>query len=162
MCKLAPVSSIPDRLGTYVLVMRLRQPTQVRIGRLGLHRCLEGWYAYAGSALGPGGLAARLGRHRQSDKRFHWHIDYLLAVSELVEIRWAASSERWECRWARALSRGPVATVPIPGFGASDCGCAAHLIHFPDRPLAPDLDAALDGFPGLRRTVLELEEKNRP
>jgi len=34
---------------------------------------------------------------------------------------WTVSPERWECAWAEALSRLPGATVPLLGFGASDC-----------------------------------------
>jgi len=39
-----------------------------------------GWYVYVGSALGPGGLAAKVGRHLGGRKMCRWHTAYLRAV----------------------------------------------------------------------------------
>jgi len=122
---------VPDRPGTYVLILRLpRSAVDIRVGRLGCFRFWAGWYAYVGSARGPGGLAARLARHLRPLKTMHWHIDYLRAQAQPVEIWYATGMQRRECAWAFALSGLPGASVPVSRFGASDCRCPAHLIYF--------------------------------
>jgi len=150
----AGASLVPSAPGTYVLVMRLCPSTEVRVGRLGVFRFPAGWYLYVGSALGLGGLAARLKRHLLRRKRLHWHIDHLLVVAELVEIWWRASPERQECAWARVLGRLPGASVPVPGFGASDCRCPAHLLYFAHRP-------SLSGLPSPFRKALRASKALR-
>jgi Uri superfamily endonuclease len=149
-----PFSSVPPGPGTYALIMRLATPTDIAIGRLGAFCLPSGWYAYVGSALGPGGLAARLIRHRRRNKRPHWHIDYLVSVSHLTEIWWVASAERWECVWARAFSELPGMTMPVPGFGSSDCRCSAHLLCSASRFSLSALAAHLKGRWALCLTVL--------
>ena len=133
----------PSEPGSYVLILRLAQPTTITIGKLGTFEFAAGWYAYTGSALGPGGLAARLAYHYRRHKTFHWHIDYLLAQAELVEIWWAVDGKRKECVWASALRSIPGARVPAPNFGASDCRCLAHLIYFKRRPAFTHFSRAL-------------------
>jgi len=124
----------PPRPGSYVLIMRLAHPATITIGKLGTFEFRTGWYAYAGSALGPGGLAARLAYHRRPSKSNHWHIDFLLTQAELVEIWWAEENKRKECVWASALRAIPGARVPVANFGASDCRCLSHLVHFHQQP----------------------------
>ena len=153
-CENSPFSSIPHRPGTYALIMRLVSSTEMQVGKLGAFHCPAGWYTYVGSALGPGGLMARLARHRQRHKRLHWHIDYLLPVVELTEIWWMASSDRWECVWAQALGRVPGASVCLPGFGSSDCRCSTHLLYFVHRPSAFNFTSQLEGQTALYRTIL--------
>jgi Uri superfamily endonuclease len=133
----------PPEPGSYVLVLHLAQSTKINIGRLGTFEFPAGWYAYAGSALGPGGLAARLAHHHRRNKNFHWHIDYFLAHAELVEIWWAVDSKRKECMWAAALRVIPGARVPVANFGASDCRCLAHLVHLQQRPVFTHFARAL-------------------
>ncbi|MBN1976046.1 MAG: GIY-YIG nuclease family protein, partial [Anaerolineae bacterium] len=89
----------------------------------------SGWYAYVGSAQGPGGLAARLARHLRPLKSLHWHIDYLRAQAQPVQAWYTTGTQKRECAWARALSSFPAASIPVPRFGASDCRCPAHLIY---------------------------------
>ena len=120
--------------GSYVLITHLAQPTTITIGKLGTFEFAAGWYAYAGSALGPGGLAARLGRHQRRTKTLHWHIDYLLAHADLVEVWSTEDKKRKECIWASALRAIPGGRVSIPNFGASDCRCLAHLVYFQQQP----------------------------
>ena len=56
--------NLPLSSGTYALLLVLHQSVQLRIGALGEYYFSAGWYVYVGSALlGPGGLAARVGRH---------------------------------------------------------------------------------------------------
>ncbi len=125
---------LPDRPGTYVLVLRLARPTTIGVGRLGRFSFPPGWYAYVGSARGSGGLAARIARHLRSPKPLHWHVDYLRADARPVEVWYAVGIRKRECVWAQALFDLPGASVPVPRFGASDCHCQAHLVHFAAPP----------------------------
>ena len=131
-------------IGTYVLALRLPAPQTICIGRLGEIRFPAGWYLYVGSARGPGGLAARLARHRRrEDKRFHWHIDYLRAVTTLVQMWTSPGDVRQECAWATAAAALPGASVVAPRFGASDCRCPAHLFHYARQPQVNELEETL-------------------
>ena len=138
--------------GTYALLLRLDAPQTLLVGALGTLDFPPGWYLYLGSARGPGGLAARLARHRRrTDKRLHWHIDYLRAVATLVEV-WTSSGEaRQECEWAAAAAALPGAEVIAPRLGASDCRCPSHLFHYTRRPA-----------PGAFQTSIQAELKREP
>jgi Uri superfamily endonuclease len=120
--------------GTYILVISLERPHIIEIGRQGRFRLPAGFYLYVGSALGPGGLAARLERHLRADKHIHWHVDYLLECARVVEAWIVEGSERRECAGASAALRLPGARIAVPHFGASDCQCASHLITFDRKP----------------------------
>ncbi|MGC9317569.1 MAG: GIY-YIG nuclease family protein [Armatimonadota bacterium] len=108
--------------GSYVLILTLQRPATIRVGALGEVVFEAGAYAYVGSAMG--GLQARIDRHLRGQKRMHWHIDYLLADAQVIDVVRVESHERLECRIASALAaqlRG------VPGFGCSDCACDSHL-----------------------------------
>jgi Uri superfamily endonuclease len=120
--------------GTYILVMWLDHEAEIQVGRLGQFCFAPGWYLYVGSALGPGGLTARVARHARAQKRLHWHVDYLLARAVLREVWAVAEPVRRECDWARALAALAGVRAPVSGFGASDCGCETHLFLLPERP----------------------------
>jgi len=72
--------------GTYALILTSHQTGPVRIGRLGTMQVRPGIYLYVGSAFGPGGLEAHLRHHVQPAARPHWHIDYLRAACDPIEI----------------------------------------------------------------------------
>jgi sugar fermentation stimulation protein A len=130
--------------GTYALLLHLDVPQAVVVGALGAWTFPQGWYLYLGSARGPGGLAARLARHRRrGDKRPHWHIDYLRAVTTWVQAWTHAGETRQECAWATVAGALPDARLVVPRFGASDCRCPAHLFHYARRPQASELEKAL-------------------
>jgi len=116
--------------GTYVLLIELSRPVAVEVGALGARDFEAGWYAYVGSAFGPGGFS-RVARHRRSaagEVSEHWHVDYLLARPESRLDAVVAAPVAAECAVAETLPDGPVA-----GFGASDCGCRSHLASAPER-----------------------------
>lgn len=120
---------VPVMPGAYLILLRLDRPFAVDIPRLDRHILPPGWYAYAGSARGSGGLRARIGRHLKTGKPVHWHIDRLTpAAAAIVALAYPAGEE---CALISALlSRGGFA-VPIPGFGASDCrACVSHLLRW--------------------------------
>lgn len=123
--------------GTYTLVVELPVERTVAVGALGERSLAPGWYAYTGSATGPGGFA-RVERHErvasgENDAR-HWHVDYLLGAPESdlrADVRTAVDAE---CAIARAVADAPEVSTPVDGFGASDCGCLAHLAYAESEP----------------------------
>jgi len=130
---------IPGEKGAYVLILRCSVSEKLTIGRLGVLDVEPGYYLYAGSALGPGGLKARLRHHARASGKPHWHIDYLRASTDLEEIWFAAGSVRREHQWAAALAGLRGATTPMPGFGSSDCNCETHLFHTRRKPSGASL-----------------------
>ena len=119
-----------DRLagpGAYALVIRLESAFAGRVGALGDLALTPRAYVYLGSANGPGGMEARVRRHLNSDKRMHWHIDYLTRVGTVTDIAvWPGGGE---CALVDHVSAGKGITFPVPGFGSSDCRhCPAHLL----------------------------------
>ena len=123
---------LPAARGTYVLVLKLENSVTAQAGRLGTAHLEAGWTIYVGSAHGPGGLRARLRRHLRPDKAVHWHIDALTAVAPVSVIWVDTSPVRLECVWARTLAALPGVTIPLKGFGSSDCGCESHLFQLRD------------------------------
>ena len=125
---------LPDGPGTYVLILSLPCSQPVTVGRLGRFHFVAGWYAYVGSARGPGGLAARVARHLRPAKPLHWHIDYLRAQAQPKAVWFREGAMSLECVWAEALISQPEASTPIRYFGSSDCRCFSHLVHFAAQP----------------------------
>jgi Uri superfamily endonuclease len=117
----------PAAPGSYLLVLRVARELRARAGALGVQELPAGAYVYCGSALGPGGLRARVRRHVEGARRLHWHIDYLLRRAGVQEVWIRTGAQRLECEWASALDRLEEFDCPVPGFGASDCRCRAHL-----------------------------------
>jgi Uri superfamily endonuclease len=120
--------------GTYALILYLEHGEEITVGKLGTFAFPAGYYLYLGSALGPGGLEARLARHRRRNKKLRWHIDYLLEHAQLVEVWSTPSTDKLECCWAQAARQLPGSEIPVPGFGSSDCHCPSHLIHLARKP----------------------------
>ena len=118
----------PAAPGTYALVLILDRPRRIAVGHLGTFDFPAGRYVYVGSALGPGGLAARVARHLRREKRLYWHVDYLLRYARVAEVWIRPGLGRRECAWAQAAAALPGATIAVPRFGASDCRCAGHLV----------------------------------
>lgn len=125
---------LPADSGTYVLILSLPFACTVAVGRLGPRRFEAGIFAYAGSALGPGGLAARLRHHLGSAAIPRWHIDFLRRRAEIQEIWYSLSPHRHEHRFGSALSEMDGAEIPVPRFGATDCRCPSHLYYFRTPP----------------------------
>ena len=125
---------LPRQPGSYLLMLRLAATAEIRVGRLGRVKFRRGWYAYMGSAFGPGGLAGRLRHHLRPVQKPHWHVDYLRAHATLKEVWMAAGPPNREHDWAQILARDPGAGNWVRGFGCSDCRCPSHLIYFSRRP----------------------------
>jgi Uri superfamily endonuclease len=129
------VADIPPDGGSYALQFYLLESVRLKIGRLGTFEFPPGSYVYTGSALGKGGLRARINYHLKRDNNPHWHIDYLLPIARLESIIYVVSDKRMECLWNQALAALPGVRTPAPGFGARDCkaGCKSHLLLFDAR-----------------------------
>ncbi len=135
----------PTCAGSYALWFTLAQPAEGHVGRLGWCVFPAGGYVYLGSALGPGGLRGRLGRHLRPVLRPHWHIDAFRAWAALSGVSYRCAPQRLECAWVgQLLAQG--AEVAVRGFGASDCtaGCPAHLLRLPPG-LPPEAGARMLG-----------------
>jgi len=123
------LDTIPGTPGAYILQIALDQTLHFEIARM-RGTLSAGTYAYVGSACGPGGLRARIARHLRDEKPIHWHIDRLTTVGRVTAVAYGETA--CECDLAEALAGLSGATVPIVGFGSSDCRrCRAHLIRLP-------------------------------
>jgi Uri superfamily endonuclease len=123
----------PGRPGTYVLVLSSRSTDLIQIGRLGALQLQSGFYVYAGSALGPGGVRARLAHHLKLSRRPHWHIDYLRLHTRVEDIWYRLDTRRFEHVWAKRIGLAAGASVPLVGLGSTDCCSESHLF-FEQRP----------------------------
>ncbi len=130
--------------GAYLLVVELGQSLPLDGTALAPAVLPPGCYAYCGSAYGSGGLGARIGRHLRRGKALRWHIDQLTDAGRILCVGWRPHGQ--ECALVAGLCGLPGVTVPVAGFGSSDCRrCAAHLLAMPG-----DFDArALAGALGL-------------
>lgn len=119
-------ADLPREGGAYALLVRLDEPLQLDIPRFRGHSLMPGYYAYCGSAYGPGGIRARVSRHLRADKPKRWHVDRLTASGSILQAGVVVSGH--ECKLAAAiLSLG--GSVVLPGFGSSDCRrCTTHLV----------------------------------
>ena len=113
--------------GTYVLLIHVPYQVQLSVGELGKLELKAGYYAYVGSALG--GLEKRVEHHLASDKKIHWHIDYLLTRGRVIDVVQGETKERMECAVAGELSKH---LTSVADFGSSDCACPSHLFYSPD------------------------------
>ncbi len=138
------MDTFPTQSGTYILWLHLDAPTPLTIGKLGTGDFRAGWFAYVGSAFGPGGLGGRLKHHLGPVRRPHWHIDYLRQAAAVVEVWYAADPTRFEHAWASVLGEMAGANIPMARFGASDCDCPAHLFHFEVTPEVTDFRARVE------------------
>jgi len=138
---------LPAAPGAYVLLLTATAPVVLNMLRFGKLTLAAGQYAYVGSAHGPGGLRARVGRHLRVEKPLHWHIDYLTAALPVVHVVTLAvtNGARLQCTWVKRLLALNGASVPAPGFGSSDCrnGCPAHLVRLPDSLKPTELEEIL-------------------
>ena len=136
--------------GTYVLLLFLEQDKEIVIGSRKSYSSIlfrAGYYAYVGSAYGPGGLTSRIRRHLIKDKKSFWHIDYLRKRAVPVEVWVDVHEKKHEKTWADALilMKG---SQPVENFGnTDDRKSRTHLFYFNHQP----------SFQSFRRLVMEIE-----
>lgn len=128
----ANADDAPSLPGAYVLAVAIAEPVTVALPGRPAARLGPGRYLYCGSARGPGGIRARLGRHTRRGKAVHWHIDQLTEAGTVLGA-WVFPGGD-ECALVAALSSLP---APIAGFGSTDCArCRAHLLRWPEAMLS--------------------------
>ena len=121
----ANTGALPSETGAYLLLLGLCEAVEVTRRRV-RETFPPGWYAYAGNAYGPGGIAARVARHFRIGKPRHWHIDALTDGAALYSLAFPGGQE---CDLVARLAERPDFTAPAPGFGSSDCRiCESHLL----------------------------------
>ena len=116
----------PRWKGAYALMIHLSLPMEF-LRPQARQRLDAGWYVYAGSAYGPGGVGARLRRHFRREKTLRWHVDHLTTIAErtiAVAVEGGA-----ECAIVARLLRSPEFVPALKQFGSSDCrSCRSHLL----------------------------------
>ncbi len=136
---------LPAEAGDYLLVVELERSQRIEVGALGRLHFRKGCYLYVGSARGPGGIAARVGRHLRRDKPLRWHIDYLVARARITAVWHACAPVSLEPLWAARLEAwSPPILGVVPGFGASDSQAGSHLFHARAEPPAAALREILE------------------
>ncbi len=124
------------------MLLIISRGATLEIGKLGTFEIPSGVLAYAGSAKGPGGLGARIGRHFAKGKTVRWHIDYLTEIMD-VPCALALPGEE-EISIARILRE--VGKPLIRGFGCSDRRSDGTHLYL----LSEDLREALRVLIGIR------------
>jgi Uri superfamily endonuclease len=120
--------------GSYILILHLEHTNTISVGKRRKWCFPAGYFAYVGSALGPGGLASRLKHHICSTASPHWHIDYLRPGTRLIELWISEFPGHLEHQWAAFLYQFHKTVRIFKGFGCSDCKCPSHLFYFSGRP----------------------------
>jgi Uri superfamily endonuclease len=141
-------TKVKPQAGTYALVLLSTKAAPIQVGKLGRLQLQPGFYVYIGSAHGPGGLRARVAHHLKPTGRPHWHVDYLRAHTKLQEVWLCYDRILWEHQWAHCLGLQRGASVPLAGFGSSDCLCGSHLFFFRSRPSRTAFARCLGMFDG--------------
>lgn len=125
--------TLPAVPGAYALVVDLAHGVTVALPGRAPVVLGAGRYVYCGSARGPGGIRARVGRHMKRGKPVRWHIDRLTEAGAVPGV-WVFP-DGGECALVADLAGWP---VPLPGFGSSDCtACPSHLLGWPHGAEAP-------------------------
>jgi len=112
--------------GIYLLTIKLAEPRNMKIGKLGTFFFKSGYYVYVGSAQK--NLAQRIKRHKKRKKKLKWHIDYLLRYGRIRGVRTLELERPFECALSQRLLEIKGTEIPVQGFGASDCRCETHLV----------------------------------
>jgi len=147
---------LPIDRGTYALILRNRTSDEQNVGALGKVTLRSGYYIYIGSALGPGGIRARVSRHLKTSKKLHWHIDYLRRKMPVNAVWYATTTSVQEHHWASTIRRWSIVTIAVKGFGASDCQCESHLFFCRSAPSLADFRNRIATADGAQYAVLSI------
>ncbi|MFW9808933.1 MAG: DUF123 domain-containing protein [Candidatus Thorarchaeota archaeon] len=121
--------------GAYTLIIQVEKDVSIKILSQYEVEFKSGIWVYVGSAMGSGStsLENRIKRHFRSQKKIHWHIDYLLVRdAKLIKAFWAESPVHIECDIAQKIQSRDEFQVGPKNFGSSDCQkrCSAHIFRF--------------------------------
>lgn len=134
---------LPKEKGTYLLFFEMKQARTIRVGKLAETEFAPGFYAYVGSAFGPGGLHARLRHHLSISERCHWHLDYIRPAMQFISLWITEDQESREHQWASVLENLPGSEVPVKDLGATDCSCYGHFFRLEQLPTLCEFRKAL-------------------
>jgi Uri superfamily endonuclease len=101
----------------------------ITIRKLGSFYFPKGIYVYVGSAKR--NIHSRIERHLKIEKKQRWHFDYLRPFVQITAIE-TYSGEEGECQLFQRLMKENKGSVPVRGFGSSDCKCKSHLFFIPE------------------------------
>lgn len=104
------MDEMPAAPGAYLLVIDLHRSLPLDVPWAAPARLAPGRYVYCGSAYGPGGIRARIARHRKRDKTVRWHVDRLTAAGRIVAIH--ATPGGRECDLVAQVTASPGACAP--------------------------------------------------
>lgn len=146
--------TLPRDRGVYVVVYHLTGEVVIsgRGGKL-VARVGPGYVAYVGSAGGPGGLRARLGRHLSGARRRWWHVDSISSSPSSTPVlayyevgRWGRDAEDGLASRLASLGLRPVGMV-----GATDS-------RMPHLFVVDDLDRLARELSSMGGTTVRLNE----
>ena len=132
-----------NKPGTYLIVLHLVKNRKCVIGKMGERSLEKGYYLYIGSALGSGGMAARVKHHLRKTNNPHWHIDYIREIMQVNQLWLDEGKKRMEHRWAGKVRKLAEFRETLRGFGSSDCNCYSHLFYSSQRPITATLSKHL-------------------
>ncbi|MCZ7381489.1 MAG: GIY-YIG nuclease family protein [Candidatus Methanoperedens sp.] len=139
--------------GIYVLILRMNETKDIRVGKLGTLHFRRGYYSYVGSAQGSGG-EKRITRHfnvaHGKNTTRKWHIDYLLPYSEVICAVFSPTDDALECVVAKLLGKY---SESMQGFGCSDCTCESHLF-FTGRNITGEVSDICGGVSGNESIII--------
>lgn len=113
--------------GNYILQLILEKGKEIAVGKSKNQFFESGYYLYIGSAFGGGGVKSRLDRHLRSEKKLHWHIDYLLLETKIVSAWFILLDYSIEHKIAAEFIATKNFKVGMNRFGSGDCNCVSHL-----------------------------------
>ena len=87
-----------------------------------------GFYVYVGSAQK--NLRQRIERHIRREKKKHWHIDYLLEFTKIIEVKVLTNQPKEKELFFAEDFLKISDFIPVPKFGASDSKAESHLTGF--------------------------------
>ena len=138
--------------GNYILQLILEKGKEIAVGKSKKQFFESGYYLYIGSAFGGGGVKSRLDRHLRSEKKLHWHIDYLLLETKIVSAWFILLDYSIEHKIAAELQKSKSFKVAVERFGSSDCNCVTHLFFTKKK-------VSLDGINKVLSKVLKVDER---
>lgn len=130
----AIIESINPEHTLYAIHLNLEENHLITIGKLGMFSFHKGTYIYVGSAQK--NIRQRIERHKKINKKIHWHFDYLRPFGIITRII-TYDQSFGECELAENIRKQLNGTIPIRGFGSSDCKCISHLILVENYLFAP-------------------------
>lgn len=130
------IPAAPPLPGAYALLIRLDAGLRLERPRDAQVMLQPGCYVYAGSARGPGGIAARLARHFRRPKPVHWHVDQITARASCMAALALPGQE--ECAIIERLTGTGRFRTACDRFGSTDCRrCRSHLLAWTPRGAGP-------------------------